>query len=230
MDPSGKKMRNKLKKSILSTKIYKLRNSIMNTFVFISIIEILCLEFSIGFKVLSETLARITLVISYAIFTSYIFYVINILIPNKIEQKHRTPIISLKIFYLVNTLKNFIKNILGEESYSYSISEDKLCEVLDKRQNIICSDICEHNRKHALVLIGQINVFHIYLDAKIFKLINDIEFSLMHLGFNYIIEDKTFGQTYNSHCCKLISKVAELISLTKDNEEIIQNEYGIGNK
>jgi len=180
----------------------------------ISIGEILCLEFSCGFLILSSEFENIIEQISFATFTSSIFYFFVSGIPYIRNKQIYDDIAYKEIIFLLqiskielddffrdqrtsllehtNTIKYEDKNEILKEINKIGIEETR------KRYNFTTKNIKEQ--------ISKCLVYKEYLDAKTFQLVNKIH---KHIGF--IVE--IIGDENNSYATELLLLFAEINEL-----------------
>ncbi|GEM_PF-3315031 len=225
MDPSGRGFMKTNKEKISYNYIYKKRNFIMHASACLSAIEIIAIEFNIGIIILPARIINIINNLSYAIIGSYIFYIVNIAIPDYFEKKSRDPVIFLKVVYLINSIHDFINNLLGK--YEKSLSEEDICKILNLKMEEIIEKDFSYERKHIYELIGQLNIFSIYVDPRLLKILCDIELAYRHLGMNYVIEGKTYGETFSKYVKEIVTKIEDIKKEFHKGIDYVKNNYNI---
>ncbi len=206
--------------------LYKRRYILMNSLVVLSTIEIISISFNMGFQIIPENLVGIIENISYAIVGSYVFYLINLVIPEYFIKKTRNPVIFLKVFYLTNCITRFSEEIIGK--YNSSISEKEIESILEGRKEHIQSQDYTFDRKHMYKLINQLNSYISYIDPLLMRYICGIDFVLMHLSMNCSIEGMTFGETYSKYLEKLIRTNEEIKNKYKKEINAVKTTYTFG--
>jgi hypothetical protein len=189
--------------------IYSKRNYVMHFIAGVSLIEIICIEFNLGYKIIPETLAKVMLNICYAIFTSWVFYSINILIPQLIEKREISPVYQVKIFFLIHRIDSYFAEI-SVHILKGRITKEELNMLLAKIEGNINIDAINNWRKCSLDMISEINSLVFFIDHNVIKLVNDISILLTEISFEYKVEDETLVESYGELIYALYEKTLML--------------------
>lgn len=203
----------------------------MFAFACIAIMEIVCVEFNLGFHLLPASCARIIVTLSYAYIASWFFYALAVFLPEVRDKRHRTPVVYSRLLYLINTIEGMRLDL---EEFS-EIKDLHLRDNLIKAINVIKDGYSAKNmeeyfkflREHSQRLIEQIFILAPFLDAQALRDVNNIDRLLLKV---YFPKDKSEWQLLGENFFELFSKVNQLhtrekMKLKKAHKEIRGNKH-----
>ena len=190
----------------------------------LSAVQIAAIEFGLGFAALSEAQSRIILSLSYAFLASWIFYMLVVVVPDAWSYRHRSMVIARRLYHVTQCIEDIFQTILKDAKMERLDSKEDLTRALDIIDAHVDSDYQEFMIKHTKSLIEQCFIFSGHMDPKSLRVLDRIDFLMLHISFGTRVEGMTLGQSLSDDMWKLKSLNVEIQKNYRHTIQLVDRE------